>query len=180
MKQKTLSLTTAHNDDQFKPNTTVAAVVVDGDKFLLVEEIEQGQHVFNQPAGHLEANESLITAAQREISEETGLVLTPEYCCGIYYYYSGFNHVYYLRFCFVIELGQQAKKQLAQIYGQDNKMCIKCSAQDTDIIATHWFTYDEIKARKNQLRSPMVLECINDYLAKKTIPLSVFKSNISP
>jgi phosphatase NudJ len=178
MKQKKFSSPAAHEDNQFKPNTTVAAVIVDGDKFLMVEEIEQGKHVFNQPAGHLEANESLITAAQREISEETGLALTPQYCCGIYYYYSGFNHLYFLRFCFVIEISQQAKQQLSQLYGQDNKLCIRCSAQDTDIIATHWLTYDEIKSRENQLRSPMVLECIDDYLAKKNIHLSAFKSNI--
>ena len=41
-----------HGADQFKPNTTVAAVIVHQNKFLLVEERDDGKAVFNQPAGH--------------------------------------------------------------------------------------------------------------------------------
>ena len=66
-----------HGIEQFKPNTTVAAVIHCNGKFLLVEEIENGNVVFNQPAGHLEADESLIAACQREVIEETGLELSP-------------------------------------------------------------------------------------------------------
>jgi phosphatase NudJ len=167
-----------HGDQQFKPNTTVAAVIVDGDKFLMVEEVENGQTVYNQPAGHVEANENIIAGSQREILEETGLALTPEYCCGVYYYFSEARQLYFLRFCFVIELNHANKQPLIDLFGQDDKMCIKCTAQDDDIVATHWFTYEQIKAREKQLRSPMVIECIDDYLASVKIDLSVFKSNI--
>ena len=154
-----------HNDhglDQFKPNTTVAAVIHHQGKFLFVEEKEQSQLVFNQPAGHLEENESLTAAIKREVLEETGLQLEPDYLCGIYYFHRPDLKLYFLRFCFVIELNQWLKSQ----------------PQDNEIIDTHWFTLDEIKEKRLQLRSSMVLECIEDYLAGNKIPLSHVKSNL--
>lgn len=156
----------SHGENQFKPNTTVAAVIICGDKFLLVEEIENNRHVFNQPAGHLEAGENLIDAAKREIFEETGLELTPEYLSGIYYFHRKDIALYYMRFCFVIEINE----------------CLEAVPQDKEIIAAHWFTLAEIKKKSAQLRSPMVLDCINDYLSNKNkqqkIPLSLLKSNL--
>lgn len=151
-----------HGSEQFKPNTTVAVVVVCQDKFLLVEELERGKTVYNQPAGHLEADENLIAAAKRELQEETGLNYSPDHLCGIYYYYRQSLNLYYLRFCFVIELRSLAT----------------CQPQDEEIIACHWLTLAEIKAKSAQLRSPLVLECIEDYLSGKKIPLSHLKSNL--
>lgn len=155
-----------HGDEQFKPNTTVAAVVVCKNKFLLVEEVENGKHVFNQPAGHVESGENLITAAKREILEETGLALSPQYLNGIYYFHRPELNLYFVRFCFVIEL--------------DNFE--QALPNDDEIIATHWFSYSEIKQKKSELRSSMVLECIDDYISHKKldqkIPLSLLKSNI--
>ncbi|MFT6690999.1 MAG: phosphatase NudJ [Colwellia sp.] len=155
-------VTSPHGSEQFKPNTTVAVVVANQDKFLLVEELEHGKTVYNQPAGHLEADESLITAAMRELKEETGLSHSPTHLCGIYYYYRQSLNLYYLRFCFVIEL----------------ESLVPCQPQDEEIIACHWFTLAEIKAKSAQLRSPLVLECIEDYLSGKKIPLSHLKSNL--
>ena len=43
---------------QWKPNTTVAAIIEKDDKFLLVEEDIEGRIVFNQPAGHLDKGET--------------------------------------------------------------------------------------------------------------------------
>lgn len=151
-----------HGVQQFKPNTTVAAIIVYQNKFLLVEEIENNKHVFNQPAGHLEANENLIDAAKREIYEETGLIVTPEYCSGIYYFYRPDLSLYFLRFCFVIELNEP----------------LETSPNDHEILATHWLTHDEIKESSKQLRSSMVLECIEDYLTGQKINLDAFKSNL--
>jgi len=153
---------TAHGEQQFKPNTTVAAVIVCNDKYLLVEEIENNNHVFNQPAGHLEAKENLIEAAKREILEETGLALTPQYCSGIYYFHRADLGLYFLRFCFVIEVENE----------------LLTSPQDDEILDCHWLTFDEIKAKSSQLRSSMVLECIEDYLAGQKIDIKTFKSNI--
>ncbi|UUO22165.1 NUDIX hydrolase [Colwellia sp. M166] len=154
--------TEPHGSEQFKPNTTVAAIVCYQDKFLLVEELEHGATVYNQPAGHLESNENLVHAIERELKEETGLSLSPEYLCGIYYYYRASINLYYLRFCFVIELDDFLPTQ----------------PQDEEIIACHWLTLAEIKAKSVQLRSPLVLECIEDYLSGKKIPLSHLKSNL--
>jgi phosphatase NudJ len=163
---KTNIINSEHGVDQFKPNATVAAVVVHQNKFLLVEEIENGKKVFNQPAGHLEANENLIAAIEREVLEETGLALSPDYASGIYYFHRPENNLYYLRFCFVIELDS----------------FLKGTPQDDEIIDTHWLTFKEIKEKSSQLRSKLVLECIEDYLSiresGKKISLSSLKSNL--
>lgn len=148
--------------DQFKPNTTVAVIVAYKDKFLLVEEFENNQVVYNQPAGHIEADENLINAAKRELEEETGLVLSPEYLSGIYYFHRPDLSLYYLRFCFVVHV----KEELAT------------TPQDDDITACHWFTLDEIEAKSAQLRSPMVLDCIKDYLSGQRVELPILKSNL--
>jgi len=144
----------------------------------LVEEIEHGKHVFNQPAGHLEANENLLSACEREVLEETGLVLSPQYCSGIYYYHREALSLYFLRFCFVIKLNAGLKSVLKTSHDVNDKGDLNCIPQDEEIIKTHWFTFQEIKSRQSQLRSPMVLECIEDYLKGKKIPLTSFKSNL--
>jgi len=155
-----------HGKEQFKPNTTVAAVIVCGEKFLLVEEVENNKNVFNQPTGHLEADENLIDAAKREVFEETGLELAPQYLSGVYYFHREDIALYFMRFCFVIEIDD----------------CLVAIPQDEEIIATHWFTLPEIINKSDQLRSTMVLDCINDYLSNKNkqqqIPLSLLKSNL--
>ncbi|GAA0822145.1 NUDIX hydrolase [Colwellia asteriadis] len=152
--------TNHHGEQQFKPNTTVAAIIHHQGKFLLVEEIEQGKTVYNQPAGHLEKGENLIEAIKREVLEETGLSLSPDYLSGIYYLYRQDVDLYFLRFCFVIELTSY----------------LKGKANDTDITATHWLSLAEIKAKTFELRSSMVLECIEDYLSGNKILLSHLKS----
>jgi phosphatase NudJ len=155
-----------HGDEQFKPNTTVAAIIHNKDKFLLVEEVENGKIVYNQPAGHLEAKESLVTAVRREILEETGLSLTPEYLSGIYYFFRADLNLYFIRFCFVIELEEQ----------------LPALPKDDEILATHWLSFEEIQEKREQLRSAMVLECIEDYLSGvesgKKIPLTSLKTNL--
>jgi phosphatase NudJ len=164
--QNVNSINSDHGDDQFKPNATVAAVIVHQNKFLLVEEIENGKKVFNQPAGHLEANENLIAAVEREVLEETGLALSPDYVSGIYYFHRTDINLFFLRFCFVIELDDY----------------LQSKPQDIEIIDTHWLTLEEIKEKSSQLRSAMVLECIEDYITVQQtgnkIPLSSLKSNL--
>ena len=79
---------------QWKPNTTVAAIIEKDDKFLLVEEDIEGRIVFNQPAGHLEKGETLIEAVKREVLEETTYKFTPESLIGIYLYQNPNNKNY--------------------------------------------------------------------------------------
>ena len=145
----------------FKPNTTVACVVICQNKFLLVEEFEDGKLVLNQPAGHLEKGESLLSAAQRELFEETGLSLTPQYLLGIYQNDIPAKNIQYLRFCYVIELQGELPAT---------------APQDDDITAAYWLTYEQICDRTEDLRSNMVKVCIDDYLAGNKFPLSAIKS----
>ncbi len=63
----------------FKPHVTVACVVHAEGKFLVVEETINGKALWNQPAGHLEANETLVEAAARELWEETGISAQPQH-----------------------------------------------------------------------------------------------------
>ena len=59
----------------WQPDVTVATVVVHDGRLLCVEEEANGRGlVINQPAGHLEPDESLPDAALRETLEETGIV----------------------------------------------------------------------------------------------------------
>jgi phosphatase NudJ len=156
------SSTSTHGQNQFKPNTTVAAIIHHQGKFLLVEEYQDNAVMFNQPAGHLEKNESILSALKREVFEETGLALSPDYLSGIYYFYKPDINLYFLRFCFVIELNDY-------VIGKP---------QDKEIIANHWLTLDQITAKGQQLRSHLVLDCINDYLAGNKIPLTHLKTNL--
>ncbi len=47
------------------PRVTVATVIEKDGKFLMVEEDIYGEKTLNQPAGHLEPNETLVEAAIR-------------------------------------------------------------------------------------------------------------------
>lgn len=162
----TTSNTNSHGESQFKPNTTVAAIIHHQGKFLFVEEAPDNTLVLNQPAGHLEAKENLIAAIEREITEETGLVLTPDYLSGIYYFHRPDLSLYFLRFCFVFEVNE----------------CLEATPQDDEILQTYWLTLEEltaqIQADPKRLRSTMVLDCIHDYLAGKKIPLDHLVSNV--
>ena len=134
------------------PHITVATVVQRGQTFLMVEEEDNHQRVINQPAGHLEPNETLPAAALRETLEETAWRVSLIGLVGIYQYYSTHNDTTYLRFCFAAN----AIKQEAQ-------------ALDPDIIGAHWLTKAEIIARPQ--RSPLVLQSIEDRLKGNLISL---------
>ena len=142
---------------QWKPNTTVAAIIERNNQFLLVEEDIEGKLVFNQPAGHLEKGETLIEAVKREVLEETAFEFTPEFLIGIYLYPNPNNkEITYLRFCF---FGTYTKKQ--------NKRKL-----DNGIVRTVWMSKKEIE-QQDRMRSPMVLKCINDYLKRNSYPLTL-------
>ena len=142
---------------QWKPNTTVAAIIERNDQFLLVEEDIEGELVFNQPAGHLEKGETLIEAVKREVLEETTYEFTPESLVGIYLYPNPNNkNITYLRFCFF---------GAAKIKNNGRKL-------DDGIVQTVWMNKEEIK-KQGRIRSPMVLHCINDYLKGNSYPLSL-------
>jgi len=143
----------------WKPHVTVAAVIEEHGKFLLVEELIDGKIVLNQPAGHLEANESFLKAVIRETEEETATVFQPEYITGLYRWILPEKDRTYIRLCFTGKITQTLDDQ----------------PLDSDIIRTCWLSYEEITEQKKQLRSPLVLECIDDYRAGKRFPLELLK-----
>lgn len=144
---------------RFTPHVTVATLVEDQGRFLMVEEISDGRAVLNQPAGHLEADESLIRAALRETLEETGWEVELTAVTGIYLYTAPSNGVTYQRVCFAARpLRHRPEREL-----------------DTGIIGPRWLTRDELLAHREQWRSPLIIRCIDDYLAGERFPLSLIR-----
>ncbi|MCO6059168.1 NUDIX hydrolase [Pseudomonas sp. MOB-449] len=143
----------------WQPHITVATIVEDQGRFLLVEELASGHAVFNQPAGHLEADESLLEAAIRETFEETGWEVELTAVTGIYLYTAPSNGVTYQRVCF-------AARPLR--HHPDQPL-------DDGIIGPRWLTRDELLAEKDRWRSHLVLRCIDDYLAGERFPLSLIR-----
>jgi 8-oxo-dGTP pyrophosphatase MutT (NUDIX family) len=141
----------------WKPDVTVAAVVEDAGRFLIVEERIGTRLVFNQPAGHLEANESLIAAAVRETLEETAWTFEPEALIGVYLWKRPDLPKSFLRVAFS-----------GRVTHHDPTRPL-----DRGIHRALWFSRDQLAARTEQLRSPMVLRCIDDYLRGRCFPLDI-------
>lgn len=147
----------------WKPSATVAAVIERAGKFLLVEEISDGRRVLNQPAGHLDPGESLIEACVRETLEETAYAFEPTSLVAIYRWHYAPADNTFLRFAFAGTIGSvDAARKL-----------------DTEIVATHWLSREEIAARPEMHRSPLVMRCVDDYLAGRRYPLDVFSTEFA-
>lgn len=144
---------------QWKPNTTVAAIVEQNGKFLMVEEETAEGVRINQPAGHLEQGETFIQAVIRETNEETAYDFTPESLLGIYHWQRPSKDITYLRFAFIGKVGAHHPMQKL----------------DDGILRAVWMSLDEIRASQAIHRSPQVLKCVEDYLAGKSYPLEVVK-----
>ncbi len=147
-------------DTRWKPSVTVAAIIEQEGKFLLVEEHTPEGLRFNNPAGHLDPGESPVSACAREALEETAHTFTPTGLVGLYL--SRFQRaasgedITYLRLAFCGELGLlDPTRQL-----------------DKGIVRTVWMTPDELRASAVRHRSPLVLRCIEDHLAGQRFPLS--------
>ncbi len=145
----------------WKPHTTVAAIIERDNKFLMVEELIDGEHVYNQPAGHLDPDETLIDAVIRETREESAWHFTPEAVTGIYLWKQP-------------DSKDKPGKTFVRV-----AVCGGCADHDPDqalddgIIRACWISRNELANNNYQLRSPMVLDCIDDYLAGKRYPLDL-------
>lgn len=142
---------------QWKPHATVAAIIEQDGKFLLVEEETDRGNRFNQPAGHLEDNESLLDAVIRETLEETAYRFEPTALLGVYHWKHEHNDTTYLRFAYIGNVDQHHPQMKL----------------DEGIIRAVWMTADEMRANAALMRSPQVLICIEDYLNGRRYPLSV-------
>lgn len=144
----------------WKPHVTVAAVIEQNQRYLLVEELIAGQRVFNQPAGHLEPGESLIEAVIREVQEETAWRFTPEAFLPVMLWRKSAEAPSFLRFCFTGTVDNFNPEQ----------------ALDKGIIQTHWLSQTEVSDRKAQLRSSLVLNSIENYQNGQRYPLSILQT----
>ena len=140
----------------WRPSATVAAVIERDGRFLFVEEVQDGRRVLNQPAGHLDPNETLIAACRREVMEETAHRFEPTGLVGIYRWHYKPADVTFLRFCFA-----------GRILGTEERPL------DKEILALHWLTPAELKAKAAMHRSPLVQQCMDDYLAGRNFPIEV-------
>lgn len=141
------------------PHITVATIVEHNGRFLLVEESQAGQAVLNQPAGHLEPDETLRQAAIRETLEETGWEVELSAVVGIYLYTAPSNGVTYQRVCFAARpVIHHPQRPLG-----------------SDILATHWLSRDELATQPERWRSELVPRCIDDYLAGPLHSLDVVR-----
>ena len=145
------------NDAIWRPDVTVACIVPQDGKFLLVEEDVKGRRVLNQPAGHLESGESLPAAALRETCEETGWDVELTHLVGVYHWAN--DDGAFLRFTFA-----------ARPLRHDPTRIL-----DAGIVRAVWMTREAIAASRN-LRSPMVLRGIEDFLDGKCVALDAVVS----
>jgi 8-oxo-dGTP pyrophosphatase MutT (NUDIX family) len=138
-----------------RPDVTVAAIAETDGRFLVVEERINRRLLFNQPAGHVERGETLLTAVVREAREETAWRFEPQALLGIYLWHNPTNGREVLRFAFAGGVRDHDPTQRL----------------DRCIVATHWLTREELETRQPRLRSPLVLRCVHDYLSGRRSPL---------
>lgn len=141
----------------WQPDVTVATLVVRDGRLLCVEERTNGHLVINQPAGHLEPNESLLEAAVRETREETGWNVRITHLVGAYQWKAPETERHYLRFAFAAEA-------LDEIPG---------ARLDEGIVRALWLAPAELQALSERHRSPLVWRCVVDYLAGSRHPLTL-------
>lgn len=142
------------------PHVTVACVIADGDRFLMVEEDVRGALQLNQPAGHLEDDESLAEAAVREALEETAWEVTLDHFIGVQQWHSPVHDHHIVRFAFA---GRPLRHHAER-------------ALDAGIARTLWMTYADIAGNASRLRSPLVLGTLEDWLAGQRLPLATLRS----
>jgi len=127
----------------------VSAVVEQDGKFLIVEERSSGVVVLNQPGGHIEAGEAPEQAVIREAIEEAGCQIEVAELLGVYLWIHPQTRQQFLRIVFTAALlSQDTTRQL-----------------DDGIYAVHWLSIADLHLRQKDLRTPLVLRCVEDYLA---------------
>ena len=155
------------SNTRWKPSVTVAAVVSQGGRYLLVEEVTAEGLRLNNPAGHLDPGESIVQAVAREVLEETARPFTAEALVGAYL--ARFRHarsgedITYLRFAICGAVGE----------------IIPGRTLDAPIQRTLWMTPDELRACPERHRSPLVMRCIDDHLAGQRAPLHLLHADPS-
>ncbi len=156
-----------NQQQRWKPSVTVAAIIERGGKFLLVEEESFDGLKLNNPAGHLDPGESPEQGCVRETLEETARHFKPEALVGIYLARqpsaTNGEDISYLRFAYCGSVGEPEPGRTL----------------DHGIVRTVWLSSDEIRASSARHRSPMLLQCVEDYLAGRRYPLELVFAHAS-
>lgn len=137
------------------PHVTVASVVHDAGRFLMVEEHIGDKRLYNQPAGHLEPGESLLDAAVRETLEETGWDVALTGFLGVQQWRSPVYDDDVVRFAFCAEPLRQHPER----------------ALDEGICQALWLSRDSIAELSPQLRSPLVMLTVDTFISGRRLPL---------
>lgn len=152
----------SNNTERWKPSVTVAAIIERDGRFLMVEEETPEGLQLNNPAGHLDPAESPEQGVVREALEETGRHFKPEALLGIYMARfvrpKTLEDVTYLRLAFTGSVSEPVPGWVL----------------DKGIVRTVWMSVNELRASAERHRSPLVLQCVEDHLAGKRLPLSAF------
>ena len=143
----------------WKPNVTVAALIERDGRFLLVEEETEDGIRINQPAGHLDAGESLVDACAREALEETAWAFRPTALVGVYQWPRPKGDITYLRFAFAGDLGEHHTGRLL----------------DSGILRAVWMTPSELRGCADRHRSPLVLQCVEDWQSGRRFALDLLR-----
>lgn len=143
-------------------NHIVAGAVIERDgKYLLVQEkqdhIDKCKGKWNVPGGHVDAGETILDGALREVFEETGCKVELSGIC---------------------QLGTEASPSsvfivvvfLAEVVDLVDNF------SSEEISTTGWFTYEEICAMSEQLRCPeLTIGAIENVRNEIIAPLSLVK-----
>lgn len=150
------------SQESWQPHVVVATVVERDGRYLVVEEMIAGQLRINQPAGHWEPGETLVEAAVRETLEEAAYDVDITGFLGVYTWQPASLPYPFVRFAFLA-------RALREHPGR---------ALDQGILRALWLTPDELRARSAELRSPSVLQCIEDHRAGRRFPLDLIRQRV--
>jgi len=153
-----------HEEPTVRPAVTVAAIVERDGAFLLVRERTKAGLRLNQPAGHLEPGETPAQGAARETLEESAWHVEPFALVGVYRWEAPDTGATFVRFAYA-----------ARALGHARGLPL-----DHGIVDALWLTYDELAARRDEHRSPLVIRCIDDYRAGRRFPLDFVQDVTGP
>ena len=145
--------------ETWQPHVVVASIVERDGRYLIVEEMIAGERRLNQPAGHWERGETLLEAVRRETLEEAAWEIEPRSFLGVYIWQPASLPYPFVRFAFLADpVRHHPERRL-----------------DDGILRALWLTPEELRARESELRSPSVLQCIDDHRAGRAYPLSMIQ-----